>query len=104
MDTRDTPFEDKRVDTKMTDYGVAVCNIVSKDSFGYDTKLVYYGTQLEHDAARLKEGDKVIFNGIVDIVDYVWFYEGPIVKLKSGRSCILAFDHDLVICKEPEPR
>ena len=46
----------------------------------------YYGTELEAVAARLSEGDKIIFNGAHETVDYTWFYEGPIIKLVSGKS------------------
>ena len=46
----------------------------------------YHGTELEAVAARLEKGDKVIFEGHEETVDYVWFYAGPIIKLESGGS------------------
>jgi hypothetical protein len=54
-------------------------------------RSIYYGTQLEADACELREGDKIIVDGIERIVDYVWFYEHPIVALKGGGSVIPAF-------------
>ena len=46
----------------------------------------YYGTELEAIAARLEHGDKVVFNGMAETVDYTWFFDGPIIKLESGKS------------------
>lgn len=56
---------------------VPVCDVGGK---------TYYGTEMEAIAARLESGDKIIFNGIEETVDYVWFYEGPIIKVESGVS------------------
>jgi len=52
---------------------------------------IYYGTQLEADACELRDGDKIIVDGVERIVDYVWFYEHPIVSLKGGGTVIPAF-------------
>jgi len=45
---------------------------------------IVYGTKLEAIAARLNSGDKIKVNGQVEIVDYVWFYEAPIIHTTSG--------------------
>lgn len=46
----------------------------------------YYGNEYEYKAARLNAGDRVIFQGAVQTVKYVWFYDGPIVVSESGTS------------------
>lgn len=56
---------------------VPVCNVGGK---------TYYGTQLEAVAARLENGDKIVFKGTEETVDCVWFYEGPIINVESGGS------------------
>ena len=57
--------------------GVLVCNVGGAP---------YYRSELEATAARLEQGDAVRFLGVEDEVAAVWFYEGPIVNLKSGRK------------------
>jgi hypothetical protein len=57
--------------------GVLVCEVGG---------LPYYGSELEASAARLEPGEAVRFLGVDDEVSIVWFYEGPVVNLKSGRK------------------
>lgn len=47
---------------------------------------IVYGTPMERDAALLNEGDEIIVDGAPEIVDYTWFYDGVIIRCKSGRS------------------
>jgi hypothetical protein len=49
---------------------------------------IVYGTKREAAAAKLQPGDRVLVNGIKEVVDYVWFYDQIIVKFKSGRSLL----------------
>ena len=49
---------------------------------------IVYGTPMERDAALLNEGDEITVDGQREIVDYTWFYDGVIVRLKSGKSVI----------------
>lgn len=51
------------------------------------------GTPMERDAALLNEGDEIIVDGRVEIVDYTYFYDGVIVRCKSGRSVIPELGH-----------
>lgn len=46
----------------------------------------FYGSPMERDAALLNEGDEIYIDGTLEVVDYIWFYDGVIVKLKSGKS------------------
>lgn len=45
-----------------------------------------YLTEIEAITARLDHGQEIIFNGIVEIVDFTYFYDGIIIKTKSGGS------------------
>jgi len=55
---------------------------------------VYEGSKLEAIAARLKPGDKVIFDGSEHTVEYVYFFEGPSIKLVGGRTILPALGDD----------
>lgn len=46
----------------------------------------HYGNMYEYAAARLNKGDRVVFNGKEETVEYTWFYDGPVVKLANGTS------------------
>lgn len=50
-----------------------------------DKKLLF-GSNNEYKAAKLRKGDSIIFDGKLDKVDLVWFYDGIIVNLESGRK------------------
>jgi len=52
--------------------------------------IVHSGSINEVRAARLKPGDRVIFLGTEDTVRRVWFYDGVIVDLVSGRAIFAA--------------
>ena len=51
---------------------------------------IVYGTPLERDAALLNAGDEIIVDGVREVVDYTWFYDGVIIKCKSGKSVLPA--------------
>lgn len=51
---------------------------------------MYYGKPIESVAAKLKQGDEVLFNGERRTVDYVWFYDGIVVSLAGGKSLHLS--------------
>jgi len=61
---------------------VPVCNIRGS---------VYYGSELEAKAVRLTHGQRILVNGKEETVDFVWFYEHPIIDLVGGGSVIPAF-------------
>lgn len=48
----------------------------------------YYGSEREAVAARLEPGDRVVFRDIADMVKLVWFYDGIVVDLQSGRRIL----------------
>jgi hypothetical protein len=54
---------------------------------------VVMGSPMERDAALLNEGDEIVVDGVLEVVDYTWFYEGVIVKCKSGKSIHPALGH-----------
>ena len=56
-----------------------------------------YGSALEATAARLEQGDAVRFLDVDDEVDVVWFYEGPIINLKSGRKIFPALGQEFEV-------
>lgn len=46
----------------------------------------YFGNEMEYIAARLVNGDSVLFNGETETVDFTWFYDGLIINLVSGKK------------------
>lgn len=53
-------------------------------------KQMYYGKPIEEVAAKLKQGDEILFNGERRVVDYVWFYDGIVVSLAGGKTLHLS--------------
>ena len=62
--------------------GFAVCTIGTQ---------TYFGNEMEYIAARSNKGDRVIFKGETDTVEFTWFYDAPVINLVSGNmihSCL----------------
>lgn len=58
---------------------------------------IQYGTEHEAKAAKLKPGDKITFEDVEDIVEEVWYYDGVIVNLKSGRAIYAALGDNFIV-------